>query len=145
MVRLAREQVAHYGALSLKESYPAYKYVSRAEAYPDAPAGPGWFSDRQRRYVMAKMRKGEIAIPYQRTDTLKQGWQSTGVGIKNTVPYSRYVQGSMSQSQHENLVGWPTTRNWLKEHIGQIIDRARPVIAEALRMTKLPRFPGTWE
>lgn len=47
----------------------AVKYVHRnLPPYPPASGKPfEWVSERQRRYVMAKIRSGEIEVPYKRT------------------------------------------------------------------------------
>lgn len=51
--------------LNVFKSYPPQKYVSRAEAYPDAftetGVGPGWFSDKQRRWFFANL--GDMNLP----------------------------------------------------------------------------------
>jgi len=72
-----------------------------------------WKSDRQRRYVMAKLRR-EGNLPYQRAGRLSAGWtthirdQKDGAvfEVVNNVPYARFVQGDDTQPYHLDT-GWP--------------------------------------
>lgn len=90
--------------------YVGQRYVSRAAAY-----GRTFSSDKQRAYVMAKIKSGEI-VPggYNRSGDLKNGWdyklQGGGYGarIYNPVPYAGYVMGDGSQANQPRLVGWRT-------------------------------------
>ena len=41
---LASQTIAN-SVVNYMRMYEDYAYVSRAQAYPSAPAGPGWFSD----------------------------------------------------------------------------------------------------
>ena len=103
------EDVGEYGLTVIRE-YPKQRSVSRAQAYPNAPAGPGWFSDKQRKYVMAKIRRGDIKVPYSRTQTLANSWKATATKddlvFSNMQKYAPYVMGNAAQSNHEKLVGW---------------------------------------
>lgn len=98
---------------NVMRNYPPYQYVSRRRAYPEVG---GWFSDKQRRYVMAKIRSGEIT-PGQpnRTQRLANGWQVLGSGsnaiLVNEVPYGQFVQGDGTQARQPALVGWRTVNN----------------------------------
>ncbi len=86
--------------------YPKYKYFSRKQAF-----GKTFVSDRQRRYVMARIREGSIdpGVPH-RTGRLQRGWSLAGKGtdviMKNTEPHVLPVMGDDVQSRHERLVGW---------------------------------------
>lgn len=86
--------------------YPAYKYVTRRRAY-----GVSFFSDAQRRFVMAGLRSGSIKKPGKshRTRKLQRGWHIVGTGtkvsIRNSEDSAVFVQGD-KQSRHEALVGW---------------------------------------
>jgi hypothetical protein len=86
--------------------YPPYRYVSRKAAY-----GKTFVSDRQRRYVMAKIREGRIDPGYpHRTGRLQRGWEVKGepyrTRIENKTPYAGFVMGDDAQSAHERKVGW---------------------------------------
>jgi hypothetical protein len=84
---------------------PAYKMVSRTAAY-----GQPFFSDKQRRFVMAGIRDGSIR-PGQdnRTGRLQGGWVATGEPyrqkITNRVPYAPHVMGD-GQARQPAMVGW---------------------------------------
>lgn len=144
-----KEQVmAHVGEYALevmREQQPAQKHVSRADAYPDAPAGPGWFSDKQRRWFFAALASGELQTPYNRTGTLARGWKLEKVGdnlaLVNDVPYAVYVQGFAFQSRHERLVGWRNVRDLTEAYLSfrnsKFRDAARDAIREALRQVKI--------
>ena len=103
--KLILDDVGEYSRKTLAELQAKYKYVSRKQAY-----GVSFFSAKQRAYVMAAIRRGDITIPYRRTGTLAGGWRvqrgsKDYATITNNVPYAPYVQGIM-QSRHEKLVGW---------------------------------------
>lgn len=84
--------------------YPGYKYVSVKQA-------GGWKSEKQRRYVMAKIREGEIdpGAPH-RTGRLQRGWEYKQTGnfytISNQTAYSPYVMGDDDQANMHGLIGW---------------------------------------
>ena len=85
--------------------YPPYKYVTRKAAY-----GKTFQSDKQRRYVMAKIRSGEIDPGYpHRTGNYQRGWQIINSGVKtqivNDVPYAGYVGGE-EQARLNEKIGW---------------------------------------
>jgi hypothetical protein len=71
-----------------------------------------WTSERQRRYVMAKLRE-ENNLPYERTNTLVAAWdakfQLDGDGgafaLFNTSPVAPFVIGDKQQIFHEDT-GW---------------------------------------
>lgn len=137
---IAVPEIAHEIADIMRE-YDDYQYISRAQAYPNAPAGPGWFSAKQRRYVMAAIRKGVIKVPYQRTGTLAASWRVTGSGVEaqatSAAPYASYVVGAPGQSNHERLVGWRTTQTRITDNQQRIINRARNAIRRAVyRITR---------
>lgn len=99
-------------------------YPSRKSRKPE----PGKFkSEKQRRYVMAAIRRGEIKIPYVRTGKLGQAWTwkvtesangLTGV-VGNNINYARYVQNVTLQARmHQG--------NWRTD--AQALTRFRPVV-----------------
>lgn len=124
-------------AVKFMQDYEPYKYVSRASAYPDAPAGAGWFSAKQRRFVMAMLRSGVMKPgTSQRTNTLKNGWtyqvEESSLKITNTVPYAQYVQGDGTQSRHEQSVGWMTVSAKLRKNQQQLMNTLRAAYRTAL-------------
>ena len=86
-----------------------YKYISRKQAYPPS----GWQSDKQRRYVMAALKSGEIKIGRKNTPTdYSQSWrweqensQWDRTKITGKLPFDRFP------SRHNMLAGW---RHWSK-------------------------------
>lgn len=131
MADRAADAVAKY-LVDVFKLYPTEKYVSRAEAYPDAPAGPGWFSDKQRRWFFAALRSGALDLPYRRTQTLRNNWQIIGSGttliIVNDTPYAVHVMGDSQgalQSRMSERIGWSTLTAILQgraERINRIVE-----------------------
>jgi hypothetical protein len=65
----AADEVNKY-LLNVFKAYPTYKYVPFRTAYG------GFFSDKQRRYVMASIKKGIIKPgSAHRTQTMANGWK----------------------------------------------------------------------
>lgn len=79
---------------------------------PGRPRYPlRWTSDRQRRYVMKKLRD-EGNLPYQRTGKLNRGWRvvivsalDLEIAVENEMNYSEFVQGNWQQTMHFDT-GW---------------------------------------
>lgn len=101
------------------------------KAYPSQQStkpNPGQFvSERQRRYVMAAIRRGTIKIPYVRTGKLGQRWtrriaerSNALVGtVGNNIRYAPFVQSAERQARmHQG--------NWRTD--AQAITRFRPSI-----------------
>ena len=112
--------------------YVGYRYVSRKSAY-----GQTFSSDKQRRYVMAKIREGEITPGSpRRTNALKRGWayklQGGGYGasIYNPVPYAGYVMGDATQARQPAKVGWRTMMAVVNTNINGAIKAAERKIQE---------------
>jgi hypothetical protein len=100
------------GVLVNKE-IPRYKYASRAAAYPNAPAAPGWFSEKQRRYVMMLIKRGDIKIPYTRAGKaggIQSRWKIEGTGVKlrivNDSPEAVFLYDDRLQARQPAMVGW---------------------------------------
>jgi hypothetical protein len=96
-------------------TYPAYKHVSWKSL-------GGFKTDKQRRFVMANIRKGIIKIPRPRTGTLGRSWSikeaSTDDRIAfiigsngNIAPYNRHVQDEPNQSRRHQRIGWKTIQD----------------------------------
>ena len=70
-------------------------------------------TDKSRRYFFWALRSGVISVPYQRTMTLKNGWQSDAANggftqiISNDVSYGSLVQGMGTQASY-HAGTWPT-------------------------------------
>jgi hypothetical protein len=126
------------------KKYPPYRYVKRKQAYPNAVVilknGTqviGWHSERQYRYVMAHIRKGDITPGVEhRSRLMEYGWvmsepQPGTVQISNGVPYSGYLKGSppIGRANHMQMIGWKS----MDEDSAKIDDR---VYQEAFDIVK---------
>lgn len=90
------------------------RIIKKLRTYPRKPRYPlRWTSERQRKYVMAKLREQDN-LPYQRTGALKRGWEvevkinpaTAFLVITNDMPYAQYVMGDRQQIMHQDT-GWP--------------------------------------
>lgn len=114
------------------KKYPPYAYVPYKKAYG------GWASEKQRKYVMAKIREGEITpgIP-NRTGRFGQGWEIVGYGrnsmVANEVPYGRYLMDDTGQSRMHKLIGWDRLTAWIKKNTDGIMRTARKALVDALK------------
>lgn len=129
--------------------YVNYKYVSRKSAYGQAssdtfangnPIPPGYFSLKQYKYVMAKIRSGEIAPgTSHRTGALANGWtysmQGGGYGAKiyNAVPYAQYVMGDGTQARQPNKVGWRMIAEIIKTNTAGMMRAANQAVERVLK------------
>lgn len=105
--RIASEAVAEYlvgdESHGLKH-YPPYQHITVKQAYG------GFVSDKQRRYVMARINEGSITpgVPH-RTGELQRGWEYKAQGsryaITNSTQYAQYVVGGQ-QANMQRLIGW---------------------------------------
>ena len=115
------------------------KRVDEVLVPPGPPKYPlRWASEKQRRYVMAKLRR-ENNLPYQRTGDLLAGfkvtWQRGKQGglldISNEamasdgVPLVEYVMGASQQPFHSDT-GWP----FIYEDFESIGDEATDMLIE---------------
>lgn len=88
--------------------YPRYRYVSRKSAYPEVS---GFFSDKQRRFVMAAIADGRIqpGSPH-RTKALKDAWhiegEGTALSVVNAAPAAVFAFHPQFQARQLAAVGW---------------------------------------
>jgi hypothetical protein len=112
--------------------YVPYKYVTMKQAYG------GFVSDKQRRYVMARIREGSIdpGFPH-RTGEMQRGWTYSQHGsnytIKNETPYAGFVMGDNTQANMHNLIGWRRTAEVVKSNLAGAYRHAQAKIREWLR------------
>lgn len=128
------DDVAVYMVNALR-AYPSQKRVTRAEAYPDAPAGPGWFSEKQRRWFFANL--GELQIPYRRTQEYARGWKAVGQGpqtlVVNEAPHAIYLQDDERQSRMAALGGWQKLSKFIQERSARISRIAEAAAQKAIK------------
>jgi hypothetical protein len=102
-----------------------YKYVTRKVAY-----GETFSSDKQRRYVMAKIASGEITPGVSnRTGKISAGWtyKLTNNGyaarIFNDTEGSKYVYGDKDQANQPKLVGHKKMSKMINENLAGMMKR----------------------
>lgn len=136
LVDVGTEAAGRYLLAIFKKEIPPYRYVSRLQAY-----GKTFFSDRQRRAVMAMIRSGEIVIPYARRSPsggLATEWYMVGSGhnliIENRSPSARWVY-SEEQARQINMVGWRKASTTLEEKERNATDAAARAIKKEIDKT----------
>lgn len=112
--KMRRPVLIVYSEYMLKKFklYPRYKYKSRLQAYPEVG---GFFSDKQRRFVMAGIASGRIqpGSPHRNKD-LKNAWRIEGgegkdirkISLVNDAPAAVFAYHPIYQARQLDLVGW---------------------------------------
>lgn len=118
----AVDEVNKYLVNVLKQ-YPPYKHVKYKDAYG------GWKSEKQRRYVMARISEGTITPGYaNRSQEFSRGWKTVDKGINslivNEVPYGRYLMGDTTQARMMGMIGWDRITFIIRERMPEIIKKA---------------------
>ena len=117
----------------------ANEYIVNAmQVQPPKPTRPfQWSSDKQRKFVMAKISRGEWS---GRTQELRNGWKTLGSGWKqmvvNEVPHAEFVQGDNQIIGHKTN-NWQTTAMVLKTRGKEILTRFDAGVKKALKKLKL--------
>lgn len=112
--------------------------VNMMQEYPPKPTRPFvWSSDKQRRYVMAKIREGGYI---GRTQQLRNAWKTVGNGynqmVVNETPYADYVQGESQIIGHATN-GWQTISNKLKQRGKEILKKFEGGVKSAIKKLRL--------
>lgn len=115
------------------QKYPSPKHITRKAAY-----GVTFFSDKQRRFFFAALKRGQISVPYKRTQTLRRGWQILPFGqsghiVANEVPYAYLVHGEGTQSRMMQKIGWKTLDAVVKKLSDRIRQTANKVYDRWIR------------
>lgn len=74
-------------------------------------------SARQRAFVMAAIRRGDIQVPYRRTGQIgisQQQQTTSGIDVVVPVEYSDYVRTKTKQARYHNPL-WPTDEDIARE------------------------------
>lgn len=127
----ASQAVAEY-MLEIEKAYPPYQYVTRKQAYPPT----GWQSDKQRRYVMARIREGSITpgSPH-RTQAFRNAWRIEDRGVNaflvNETPYGVHLKDP--RANHMKLIGWTTISEDIEKRQSQILRKAQAAVDKAIR------------
>lgn len=118
---------------------------ARAELarYPSpARKRQAFVSANQRRAFFAKLRSGQISVPYRRTGQLGNRWltqpNGDGATLTNTAPYSDLVQSAKGQAGYHKGV-WVTDEETARkvESSGAAERVAGQVVEDALRKAGL--------
>ena len=98
-----------------------------ARVYPPERHAPQPFvSARQRRGFFAKLRSGEIQVPYVRTYKLRDDWQvKHGAGISaevvNKINYNQWEQSAERQTTYHKKTGWNTDDQIAKKSAPDVV------------------------
>lgn len=114
-----------------RTAQPPYSYVSFKQAYG------GFFSERQRRFVMANIADGGIVVPYRRTQDLRKGWQLLGTGtnqlLVNEVPAAAFTKDEATQARMMKMRGWTTVQQDVRDRMAEIVRRFEAGAQKAMR------------
>ena len=122
--------------LNVLKLYPPYSYVPFNQAYGK------WFSEKQRRYVMARIAEGSITpgMP-NRSQRFANNWKVVGYGrnsiIANETPYGPYLVGDNTQARMPAKIGWKKLSATIKQRMAQIISKAEAGVKKAIRILGL--------
>lgn len=132
---VASEAAGSYILRVFRKEIPPYHHVKRKDAYPPT----GWQSEKQRRYVMAAIRSGEIKIPYKRRSPrggLAAAWEMEGRGanlrLVNNEDHADLVYGE-NQARLLKMIGWKKADVMLEQYERNITDAAIRAIEKALK------------
>lgn len=104
--------------------------VEALEEYPPQSHKKQPFkTDKSRRAFFAMLKRGQITVPYERTERLKRAWARAtpiytsggGMQLTNPIPHADWVQGEDQAAYHEG--NWKTVK--------QILDAIEPDIEQA--------------
>ncbi len=118
-----------------------YNYMAdETPGPPQRPYPKMLRTTRQRRYFFWALAQGIIKVPYSRTGKMQQRWaweietQADGLHGKvgNNYAPTRYVQSKAYQARiHQG--NWQTDADAMREKRGEIIERFRNAVSEALK------------
>lgn len=103
-----------------------------------------WTSERQRRFVKAKQRRGEIPFPYVRTHGVSKGWKTEQTRplpdqlvfiLHNTSPAMQFVEGRYQQRFHKNT-GWLDALPLAELWGGRVFNNMRSTIITIFKGTR---------
>lgn len=98
--------------------------VSIPWAQVGGPASGGFYTERQRRFVMAALHDGSMQVPYSRTQNMINAWHTEGSGKEQTVtnssPIAQYVIGS-AQARRPYMAGWNTAADTLRKNMRGVL------------------------
>lgn len=108
--------------------------------YPPSPSGRSqpFKTDRQRRGFFAKLRSGEIEVPYRRgqspnSEALGRRW-TTGMArwneavVGNNASYGEIVQAKDKQSRFHGTTGWKTIEEVANNESDDVLRRVQGAV-----------------
>ncbi|MBE0690069.1 MAG: hypothetical protein IH587_08115 [Anaerolineae bacterium] len=112
----------------------------KAAAYPPERHAPQPMTDAQRRGFFAKLRAGEIEVPYVRgssssSENLGQRWtveeRDGGLTqvVGNNASYARLVQSAERQTFYHKVTGWKTDEQIMNEESRRVQEIVNAEIA----------------
>jgi hypothetical protein len=112
--------------------------VNLMKVEPPVPHGNfQWSSDKQRRYVMAKISEGGYT---GRTQKLRNAWKPVGEGynqmVVNETPYAEFVQGDNQIIGHK-ANNWKTIADNLRDKGKEILTKFDAGVKRALKKLNL--------
>jgi hypothetical protein len=112
--------------------------VNQMQVQPPVPHGNfQWSSEKQRKYVMAKISEGGYT---GRTQELREGWKTVGNGynqiVANEVPCAQFVQDTNQIVGHK-ANGWQTVNQVLREKASTILQKFDAGVKKALKKLNL--------
>jgi hypothetical protein len=126
---------------------PYYKYVNRYAGFPNlfyttstGKIVPGFASEKQHRYVMAAIARGEIKPGVENrshdlTNSFRYAGQGARYSITNEVPYAKYVIGGQQTRMHE-LIGWRKMSDVAKSNLAGAFKYAKQKLLELFAKRK---------
>jgi hypothetical protein len=112
--------------------YQPYKYVSRKQAY-----GKSFVSDKQRRYVMARIREGTIdpGVPHrtgqtQRAWVIKVASNGYSISVGNPTPGAYFTRHDTGQARQLGMAGWLKTAQVIANNLAGALRHARAEVGK---------------
>lgn len=137
----ALEQLQRMEAVKLGLQEAGQFIRSQIAIYPAQSSRPQSFvSDRQRRGFFAKLKAGEIVVPYPRqtapkSERLGQSWTTSTsnggmtVTVGTPASYAPLVQSAERQTLYHRVTGWRTDGDVVQQYGGQAADIVETRIA----------------
>ena len=109
---------------------------------PAIPGAKSWGA-RQRRGFFAKLRSGEIEVPYRRgaspgSERLGAKWTTEArnngmtVIVGNNASYARLVQDADKQTRYHKMTGWITTDEVMQKYGPTVVKYVRDAIQQEI-------------
>lgn len=137
IARLERIQQLRKVKASMKMA--GYLLAGKMKEYPPQAHIPNPLiksNERVRKGFFARLRKGEIGVPYSRTRKLGNSWtvrtRNSGLTaiIGNNTSYGQLVQSPEGQTRAHRQAGWITTAKAEETYRSEIVDYIRNALIQ---------------